>query len=339
MLTRLTNDRPVGAGRVGRGFTLIELLVVIAIIAVLIALLLPAVQAAREAARRMQCVNNLKQLGIAMHNYHDTMGSLPIGRQGIHRPTGSPGYLGDTSGSNHRRTWAFSILPYIEQGVIANAVNFSIAYSDASHGNDTALTTEIGGFLCPSDPNSGVVNAASFKFHLANYMVNWGNTHYDQAGIATENPYSGPAPGGAVSFLGAPFALDMAFGVATITDGTSNTLMASEVIACAPNGSSADHRGAVYNDDYNCAMFMAYTPPNSKIADQVPSFCVYPFMQNPPCLDKPPAFNAARSLHSGGVNALMCDGRVQFFKNSISIPTWRALSSSSGSEVVSSDSY
>ncbi len=322
-----------------RGFTLIELLVVIAIIAVLIALLLPAVQAAREAARRTQCVNNLKQLGIAMHNYHDTMGSFPIGRQGIHRPTGSTGYPGDTTGTNHRRTWAFSILPYIEQGVVANTVNFSLAYSVASHANDTALTTEIAGFLCPSDPNSGVVNAAAYKFHLANYMVNWGNTHYDQAGIATENPYTGPAPGGAVTFIGAPFALDIAYGIANITDGTSNTLMAAEVIACAPNGSSADHRGAVYNDDYNCTMFMAYTPPNSPIPDQVPTYCVYPYATNPPCINKLPAFNAARSFHPGGVNALMCDGSVKFFKNSISIPIWRALSTTIGGEVVSADAY
>ena len=98
-----------------RGFTLIELLVVIAIIAVLIALLLPAVQAARAAARRIQCTNNLKQLGIAMHNYHERVGTFPIGRMGIRRPTGSPGYPGDPSGGNNRRTWAWLILPYIEQ--------------------------------------------------------------------------------------------------------------------------------------------------------------------------------------------------------------------------------
>src|SRR6266704_1092484 len=100
--------------RVGKscpiGFTLIELLVVIAIIAVLIALLLPAVQAARAAARRASCVNNLKQLGVAMHNYHGTVGTFPIGRQGINRPAGDPGYAGDATGTNHRRTWTLGLL-------------------------------------------------------------------------------------------------------------------------------------------------------------------------------------------------------------------------------------
>jgi prepilin-type N-terminal cleavage/methylation domain-containing protein len=126
-MTRFANDQTAGARRSGRGFTLIELLVVIAIIAVLIALLLPAALAAREAARRSRCVNNLKQLGIAMHNYHDTLGTFPIGRQGINRPTGEPGYPGEPTGTNHRRTCAFSILPDIEQGTVANTVNFSIA--------------------------------------------------------------------------------------------------------------------------------------------------------------------------------------------------------------------
>src|SRR5215475_5762734 len=107
-----------------RAFTLIELLVVIAIIAVLIALLLPAVQAAREAARRIQCSNNMKQLGLALHNYHQAIGSFPIGRMGIRRPAGDPGYAGDPTGAKNRRTWAWLILPYLEQGNAYNAINF-----------------------------------------------------------------------------------------------------------------------------------------------------------------------------------------------------------------------
>src|ERR1700678_835829 len=104
-----------------RAFTLIELLVVIAIIAVLIALLLPAVQAAREAARRSQCVNNLKQLGLAMHNYHDAQGSFPIGRTGL-------GFTYPNTSIDDRRTWAFGILPQLEQSSLFNAINFNLSF-------------------------------------------------------------------------------------------------------------------------------------------------------------------------------------------------------------------
>ncbi|MBX6315625.1 MAG: DUF1559 domain-containing protein [Isosphaeraceae bacterium] len=320
------------------GFTLIELLVVIAIIGVLIALLLPAVQAARAAARRLQCVNNLKQLGLAMHNYHDQLGSFPIGRMGIRRPAGDPGYPGDPSGNNHRRTWAWLILPYLEQSGLYQAVNFSLPY--AHRAQSTALLTLVPCYVCPSDPGLGTKNAYTYTFYLGNYMANWGNTHYDQD--KANNPYTGPAPGGAIPFLGAPFTLDRSFGVRDFTDGTSNTLLMSEVIIGKPKGTSSsdiDHRGAVFNDDWNCSMFMAYTPPNSKIPDQVTSWCVYPFETNPPCINASPAFNAARSFHSGGVNALMGDGSVKFMKDSINLNTWRALSTLRGGEVVSADAY
>ncbi|HEU5118030.1 MAG TPA: DUF1559 domain-containing protein, partial [Isosphaeraceae bacterium] len=131
-----------------RGFTLIELLVVIAIIGVLIALLLPAVQAAREAARRAQCTNNMKQLGLSMHNYHDTMGSFPIGR------TGS-GYSYPGCPNTNRRTWALSIMPYLELASVFNAVNFSQPFYDAS--NRTAVMTSISVYQCPSDPNNETI--------------------------------------------------------------------------------------------------------------------------------------------------------------------------------------
>jgi prepilin-type N-terminal cleavage/methylation domain-containing protein/prepilin-type processing-associated H-X9-DG protein len=338
-----TRDNQASGPCAGRGFTLIELLVVIAIIAVLIALLLPAVQAAREAARRSQCVNNLKQLGIAMQNYHDTLNTFPIGRQGINRPPGDPGYVGDSSGTNHRRTWAWSILQYIEQGNLFNDVNFSIAYSDPSQAQSTALIVQVAAYLCPSDPNAGIVNAGGFKFHLGNYMVNWGNTHYYQAALL--NPFTTGPLKDSVNFGGAPFALDKAYGIRDIIDGASNTILMSEVICGLPlNGTNFDHRGGLFNDDFNCAMFMAYTPPNSKVPDQMQTtYCVYPFQTNPPCIgfsgSQFAAFNAARSYHPGGVNTLMGDGRVQFLKNSISIASWRALSTTMASEVISADAY
>jgi prepilin-type processing-associated H-X9-DG protein len=292
----------------------------------------------------MQCVNNMKQLGIAFHNYHDSLGSFPIGRQGINHPTGWAGYRWDATGNNSRRTWSLLILPYIEQSSIMNAVNFNLGYNNAQ--NSTAINAAIGLFSCPTDPNAGTVNAGGAKFHLGNYMVNWGNATYAQDGIPAGSPYSGPAPGGPVTFLGAPFAVDKCFGLQAITDGSSNTLLMSEVIACAPNGSLQDLRGLVYNDDSNGSMFMAYTPPNSPIHDVIKNpYCVYPYQTNPPCKTVTAssgtflAFNAARSFHSGGVNAMLADGSVRFSKNSIAIATWRALSTTRGGEVVSSDSY
>jgi prepilin-type processing-associated H-X9-DG protein len=110
-----------------------------------------------------------------------------------------------------------------------------------------------------------------------------------------------------------------------------------------------DHRGMIYNDDNNCNMFMAYTTPNSKVPDVVPGYCVYPLQTNPPCTSTiagggtvpvgTPAFNAARSYHAGGVNALFGDGSVRFVKDAINLVVWRALSTTRGGEVISSDSY
>jgi len=336
-----------------RGFTLIELLVVIAIIAVLIALLLPAVQSAREAARRMQCVNNLKQLGLAMHNYHSSIGSFPIGRMGENYTY--PKFI--TPNAN-RRTWALSILPYLEQGSVYQAVNFSVSYYEAP--NTTVLRTQVATFHCPSDPNTNIMelgsptgsaaNQAKERFK-SNYMVNWGNTHFNQVDTANgsggvhwnyPDPFVGPL-GDTVSFGGAPFAGNVSKTVANIVDGTSNTLLMAEVVVTSDTSDdkTLDIRGDFFNDDQCCAVFMAYTAPNSKTPDNL-GYCNYPFSTNPPCLTvntKTPTFSAARSYHSGGVNALLADGSVRFFKNSINLQSWRSLSTTMGGEVVSSDSF
>jgi prepilin-type N-terminal cleavage/methylation domain-containing protein/prepilin-type processing-associated H-X9-DG protein len=326
-----------------RGFTLIELLVVIAIIAVLIALLLPAVQAARAAARRAQCVNNLKQLGLAMHNYHSTLGSLPIGRMGINRPPGDPGYVqaGDPSGSKNRRTWASMILPQLEQGIMANATNFSLIYNDAA--NTTAIYALNRCYVCPSDINSGNRAGGSTPYFKGCYVVNWGNACYTQD--YANNPLKTTLyPNDSVAFGGAPFALDKAYGIRDITDGTSNTLLMSEIRIGGGPSTQQDHRGSIYSDDYNCSSFNGYLTPNSSFPDWVQgNYCLYPPIanvpDNPPCIVSTPAITAARSLHTGGVNGLLADGSVKFFKDSINVYTWRSLSSSQGAEVISADSY
>ena len=332
-----------------RGFTLIELLVVIAIIAVLIALLLPAVQAAREAARRIQCTNNLKQMGLAMHNYHSSIGTFPIGAMGIRGPqaVNNGGRYPDGSlASNHRRTWAFMILPYLEQSAFYNAINFSLPFNPpVGAANNTVSEALIQGFTCPSDPTVNQIDQNNRR--EANYVVNWGNSNWNQDMFPTNNPFTGPvaAQPNVVPFLGAPFTMDRSYGVQNITDGTSNTLLMAEVVIGATKPTNLyEHRGDVYNDDFNCAMFMGYTAPNSSIPDWIANgYCRYPYATNPPCTGTTGgaqnAFNAARSYHSGGANALLADGSVKFFKNSIALVVWRGLASTRGGEVLSSDSF
>src|SRR5262245_39326625 len=163
-----------------RGFTLIELLVVIAIIAILIALLLPAVQSAREAARRIQCVNNLKQVGVALHNYHDALGAFPMGyaARSVYRNGATdtaPGWA-----------WAAMILPQLEQAPLFDAINFRLAVERAD--NATAVRSMLTTYLCPSDPTSGpfpVADAAGNELAMmapSSYAACVGGDETDVAG-------------------------------------------------------------------------------------------------------------------------------------------------------------
>ena len=327
------------------GFTLIELLVVIAIIAVLIALLLPAVQAAREAARRMQCTNNLKQLGLAMHNYHQAQNTFPIGRMGLNYY-----YPTSITPNPNRRTWALSIMPFIEQNAVFQSVNFSLSFYEPA--NTTVIMTKVAGFHCPSDPNTDAIEVGSTAVQRreGNYVVNWGNSHFNQADTPggtggqywnATDPWTGPY-GIPIRFLGAPFGGNVAKGVVNIVDGTSNTLLMAEVIIGldSPGNATLDVRGDIYNDDQVCTTFMGVTPPNSLLPDSE-GYCNYPYGLNPPCTTcgSKPSYVTARSFHSGGVNALLSDGSVKFFKSSINPVTWSALSSTMGNEVISADSF
>jgi prepilin-type N-terminal cleavage/methylation domain-containing protein/prepilin-type processing-associated H-X9-DG protein len=326
-----------------RGFTLIELLVVIAIIAVLIALLLPAVQAAREAARRAQCVNNLKQLGLAMHNYHSSNGSFPIGRQGKAAGTAA----------GPRRTWAFSILTTMEGTTLFNSINFMTDFYQPQ--NTTAIRVNVSTFDCPSDPGGPNIEEPTSPYPRAkgSYAVNFGNAAWDQDGSvpATNkklNPYtpSGKAqvqaPYTKALFMPSPFASEKCYSIRSITDGTSNTLLMSEVKIGVNQGTNSDHRGDLYNDDKNCFEFHTYSTPNAKTYDQMEGYCLYPNSTNPPCVSVSAgqgSHNAARSFHSGGVNAALADGSVRFVKDSVSLQTWRALGTNSAGEVISADSF
>ncbi len=223
-----TEDRraPVPTSARRGGFTLIELLVVIAIIAVLIALLLPAVQAAREAARRMQCVNNLKQIGLAIHNYHETNDVFPPGGFPAYNPTQNNG--NNASPSAHAR-----LLPYIEQQPLYNALNWSLTViNDVAPGNGygpyanlTVTITRINTFLCPSDtpPNWNLTSASA---PLPNYRAP-GNNYFASVGSSLEfasRQTSGP-PNGPFSYVGE---IGRTVGIRDIRDGTSNTIAFGE---------------------------------------------------------------------------------------------------------------
>ncbi len=219
------------------GFTLIELLVVIAIIAVLIALLLPAVQSAREAARRIQCTNNLKQIGLAMHNYHTGMGAFPMGSS-IAPQQDVP---------NQQSIWsAWSaqamMLGYLEQTPLYNACNFSWAVLDtsnftgaanvaaSSNYNQTVLFTNIAGFMCPSDPNVGQ------KQNNNNYCASYGATTsncYTWTSNAGVNWVSLETSGESTGL----FTIGKSYGLQNCTDGSSNTVAYAEALVGDSNGS------------------------------------------------------------------------------------------------------
>jgi prepilin-type N-terminal cleavage/methylation domain-containing protein/prepilin-type processing-associated H-X9-DG protein len=295
-------------------FTLIELLVVIAIIAVLIGLLVPAVQKVREAANRMSCTNNLKQIGTGMHNMHLTEGSLPAS---------------DYNAGGDWGTWQVAILPFIEQESLFKLYT-GFKTGPTTYGtapNTTNVTTKfIKTLQCASDASSGNNVAPNFSnMTKHNYVVNAGNT------VRLQATFNG------VTFGGAPFLRNGGVRKLTdILDGTSNTLMASEtIVGVNPSATSTDMRGFTWWGPG--AVFHGFNTPNSPSPDfhQFPSYCNNLPQQGLPCAVNTNVQLAARSRHSGGVNAAMCDASVRFFTNSVSQTSWRAFSTAIGGEPVS----
>ena len=321
-------------------FTLIELLVVIAIIAVLIALLLPAVQAAREAARRLQCVNNLKQVGIALHNYHDTQGCFPHSR-GMSTP--GPGVPATATFAGLAR-----LLPYVEQVPLFNAINFVNLPLDPP--NATVLATSVAGYLCPSDAQATV-------------PAGWaGHSYRPCEGAQIAYTYGADDPAGNNTSLPAPdgvfFALSSTT-IAAITDGTSNTVAFSEKLKGDYTNAIATPRTDYFatrtypaTPDQAVAQCLAIDPTNLMYQGDSNSgapwlkgeiHACYNHVNTPnkrTCVFPPGRIlTVATSAHPGGVNTLLCDGSVKFVKDSVALATWRALGSRAGGEVVSADAY
>jgi prepilin-type N-terminal cleavage/methylation domain-containing protein/prepilin-type processing-associated H-X9-DG protein len=346
----------------GRGFTLIELLVVIAIIAVLIALLLPAVQAAREAARRIQCTNNAKQLGLAMHNYHSAAGALP---SGIIADRTCPRYI--FTGCQNT-PWFILMLPQFEQGNLANAFNYSLGvegplpFLSGFFANSTVGATKISVFQCPSDSDQEYKINPTIAFGYlsgptwskGNYAVNWGNTFWGQD---IPNPslfLVDPITGRPASYLSAPFGHASRVDFAAVVDGLSMTALVSEVI----QGSLYDQRGMMWSTAMGASSYTSRFAPNQfqdyyKIeneADRLTSsdVCDNQPGQMLPCTVADPsnplnsiqrAFAGSKSRHPSGVNVLFGDGSVRFVKQTINPTVWIGLNSIAGGEVLSADAF
>ncbi len=355
-----------------RGFTLIELLVVIAIIAVLIALLLPAVQAAREAARRSQCVNNLKQMGLAVHNYLSTNAVFPL-------QTMYPASQADSWGWSYG--WGLGLLPHLEQTAAYNAFNFSIGiFGNAGGntyqmGNSTVMNMKLAVYLCPSDPTK--LPPAS-PYGATNYVGNYGGP--GQFSNLANGAFSGTIVPNAWynnPNLGP-------FGVEGVTDGTSNTALFSERLLGLVGGpaiqlNSPDSKRAIFTvsgGSYGVNTGQAGALGLVQACNSLPStttsvrsngngytwFAGYPWhiAVNAYLHTGPPNGNSCTwsgdqggwlsfggplgcvppsSNHSGGVNIGMADGSVKFAKNSVNLQTWWAIGTRKYGEVVSADAF
>lgn len=326
------------------GFTLVELLVVIAIIGVLIALLLPAVQAAREAARRGQCANNLKQLSLAMMNFESTFGGLPhLAKFWSHgayaagyAPTAVPGSWYDDHG------WYLPLMPFIEEGNVKELANPNLPFSDPA--NERARKAFVSAHACPSDIGlqQNEWNRPNWARVRSNYVINSGNTVYGQQNFG--NPGQ-PFPS-YVEFQGGPFIPEKYGKLSKITDGTSKTLMMSELVVLP----GTLEWGGPYSDAQTALGGQAFsglrTPnnPEPDVLDRVDWWWdPQPNVQtawrdaNLPLTgggrpgqscDPYAQIITVRSRHTGGVNASRCDGSVNFYTDDTELLVWNQLTSS-----------
>lgn len=305
-----------------RGFTLIELLVVIAIIAVLIALLLPAVQQAREAARRSQCKNNFKQVGLALHSYHDNFGRF---QPGLYNNINQWGTLA----ASERIGWFSAILPYVDQANMYN--KWQQEFAAGVNGLGFSLrTTVVPVFMCPSDPNAGKMSGFGNGF-TGNVLLSGGARAWGAQNTATDS--AGGTPTGL-------FYTNSGVAIRDITDGTSNTIMSSEInlipdLGATVAGCSAnsDPRGLMWNHVHMASLIVTLRPPNSPVADVVGYGCQNS-AETPCTCNLSNGVVTPRSRHVGGVHVGMADGAVRFVSSNVDTTIFQALGTRAGGEVI-----
>jgi prepilin-type N-terminal cleavage/methylation domain-containing protein/prepilin-type processing-associated H-X9-DG protein len=294
-------------------FTLVELLVVIAIIGVLVALLLPAVQAAREAANRMSCSNNLKQMGIALHNYHDTNKTLPPGRVGCDGHTGDP-CTGDPDWKKSGTSGFVCLLPFLELSTLHDRIDFNVGLWKLGGGswpqqNLDVVQTRPAVYVCPSNSSSPkiITGDQSVVSAVGSYAFNSG-TFGPSRGIGLEVKYSNSGM----------FVYKTSYGLADAFDGTSNTIFVGEVADGHITDAAKLNRntwanGARHTDSLRTTDNPLNTPPGKGV--------LYG------------GANAAfSSRHAGGAQFCMGDGSVKFVSETIDLAAYRAASTRSGGE-------
>ena len=307
------------------GFTLVELLVVITIIGILIALLLPAVQAAREAARALQCSNNLKQIGLALHNYHAAMSTFPPGGVTYGRCCGSP------SGTN----WAICILPYLEQQALYDLYDQN-AYNEQdglNGGSKIVRETQVASYTCPSDGNAKKLGqpssgpGQSLQFHRGSYRCVVGRTDDGLSGYSfwdALSPSQTPLPDsfrGVLHVVGIPDLHWTTETIADVRDGTSNTLMVGEKVfddEHVDNGVFWAYSYGYYNAGHAMPYSGSLLYDTDKCLPTVPtgSYCVRSFA----------------TIHPGGIPFVLCDGSVRSISKNIDIQLFCNLATIAGRE-------
>lgn len=317
-------------------FTLVELLVVITIIGILIALLLPAVQAAREAARRMQCTNNLRQVGIGLHNYHAALGTFPPGACG-------PADMGGTGAHPEGVAfWTMLLLPYVEAQNLADAIDFRVGFRGTGFAtvNGPAFEKQIPVYNCASDSIGTSTGWGSGRWARSSFVACYSPDGtmvepdapftYDGGNKSANNP-------AVASKRVALFNVNVCHGTQDVVDGTSHTAAISETIT-GPSG-TGDARGRWWNDWG--VQYTHHRGPNSPLMDKVwTPACAWGFCETAkaPCECTAPSWSnedyAARSFHPGGVNLLLADSSVHFVSEQVDLAVWQAQASINSREML-----